>query len=209
MGRQRGSPRPSRRSLYRESHCGFPSLPAGRRSDSRLARIRLVSGLRCMTFPSAIYDLPKRALGPHAKRLIFTPKTLEVLYSERQLKPYQSESGGQLFGEFANDVVTVTTASTPSPKDQRSRYRFTRSRATEQAEIDHEFSNGLHYIGDWHTHPEPRPAPSSTDHSGARRLFRTSRHELPNFLLVIVGTSDDPADLYVALVNGRRLKQLS
>ncbi|WP_370237603.1 MULTISPECIES: Mov34/MPN/PAD-1 family protein [Henriciella] len=161
-----------------------------------------------MTFPSAIYDLPKRALGPHAKRLIFTPKTLEVLYSERQLKPYQSESGGQLFGEFANDVVTVTTASTPSPKDQRSRYRFTRSRTTEQAEIDHEFSNGLHYIGDWHTHPEFNPTPSQTDRSGACRLFKTSRHQLPNFVLVIVGTSSNLGDLYVALVNAHRIKRI-
>lgn len=161
-----------------------------------------------MTFPSAIYDLPKRALGPDAKRLIFTPKTLQVLYSERQLKPYESESGGQLFGEFANDVVTVTTASTPSPKDQRSRFKFTRLRTTEQAEIDREFSKGLHYLGDWHTHPEPRPIPSSTDQFGAKKLFRTSRHELPNFLMVIVGTSCDPADLYVALVNHRRMRRL-
>jgi len=161
-----------------------------------------------MTLLPAVYDLPRRALGPNARRLIITPTTLEVLYSERQLKPAQSESGGQLFGEFANDVVTVTVATTPSPKDQRSRFRFTRSRTTEQAEIDHEFSNGLHYIGDWHTHPEFNPTPSQTDRSGARRLFKTSRHQLPNFLLVIVGTSANLEDLYVALVNAHRIKRI-
>ncbi len=161
-----------------------------------------------MTLLPAVYDLPRRALGPNAKRLIFTPTTLEVLYSERQLKPSQSESGGQLFGEFANDVVTVTVATTPSPKDQRSRFRFARSRTTEQAEIDHEFSNGLHYLGDWHTHPEFKPTPSHTDRSGARRLFRTSRHQLPNFLMVIVGVSDQIADMYVGVVNERRIHPL-
>lgn len=161
-----------------------------------------------MTLPPAVYDLPRRALGPNAKHLIFTPAILEVLYSERQLKPSQSESGGQLFGEIANDVITVTTATTPSPKDLRSRFRFTRSRETEQAEIDQEFSNGFHYLGDWHTHPEIIPTPSRTDCIGARRLFRTSRHQLPNFLMVIVGTSNKLGDLYVALVNGRRIQQL-
>ena len=127
-----------------------------------------------MTLLPAVYDLPRRPLGPNAKRLIFTPTTLEVLYSERQLEPSQSESGGQLFGEFAKDVVTVTVATTPSPKDQHSRFRFTRSRTTEQAEIDHEFLNGLHYLGDWHTHPEFKPTPSHTDCSGARRIFKKS-----------------------------------
>ena len=161
-----------------------------------------------MTLLPAVYDLPRRPLGPNAKRLIFTPTTLEVLYSERQLEPSQSESGGQLFGEFAKDVVTVTVATTPSPKDQHSRFRFTRSRTTEQAEIDHEFLNGLHYLGDWHTHPEFKPTPSHTDCSGARRIFKKSRHQLPNFLMVIIGTSPSLEDLYVALVNAHRIKRI-
>lgn len=164
--------------------------------------------LRRVTLLPAVYDLPRRTLGPNAKRLIFTPTILRILYSERQLKPSQCESGGQLFGAFAGDVVTLTAATTPSHEDHRSRFKFTRLRTTEQAEIDREFSKGLHYLGDWHTHPEPRPIPSPTDQFGAKKLFRTSRHELPNFLMVIVGTSCDPADLYVALVNRRRIRRL-
>lgn len=161
-----------------------------------------------MTWPPAVYDLPRRALGPNATRLVFASAVLEVFCSQRQLKPFQVESGGQLFGKFANEVVMITVATAPSPDDHRSRFRFKRSLVTEQAEIDREFSNGLHYLGDWHTHPELKPRPSCTDCSVGKRLFRTSRHQLPNFLMVIIGVSDKIDDMYVALINGRRISPL-
>lgn len=155
-----------------------------------------------------VFNLPERTLGPNAKLLIISPAVLDVLFSQRQLKPCQSEAGGQLFGKFTNDVVIVTSATVPSSRDVRSRFRFQRARETEQFEIDQEFSKGFHYLGDWHTHPETKPKPSRTDIAGAQRLFRTSRHQLPHFLMVIVGTSEIPSDLYVALVNGRKTTQL-
>jgi integrative and conjugative element protein (TIGR02256 family) len=161
-----------------------------------------------MTSPSLHYDLPKRALGPDAKLLIFSTNVVGIFFAERQMKASQSESGGQLFGEFTGDVVRVVVATTPTPQDIRRRFLFTRLHATEQGEIDHEYSTGLHYLGDWHTHPENKPTPSHTDLTCAKRLFRTSKHQLPNFLMVIVGTSNNLADLYVALVNGRRIQQL-
>ncbi|MCR9193822.1 MAG: Mov34/MPN/PAD-1 family protein [Hyphomonas sp.] len=156
-----------------------------------------------------IHRLPSRALGRTSKRLIFDARALETLYSERQLNPSQPESGGQLFGAFTGDAVHIITVTTPSRDDVRSRFRFSRLQATEQAEIDQAFTAGLHYLGDWHSHPEFKPTPSSIDVVSAKKLFRTSKSELRNFLMVIVGTSENVADLYIALVNGRRVRRLT
>lgn len=158
---------------------------------------------------SLIYPLPACALGRTFKRLVFDARAHDTLYSERQLKPSQPESGGQLLGTFSDDAVQIVTVTIPSRDDVRSRFGFARLQATEQAEIDEAFSAGLHYLGDWHSHPEYKPSPSSIDVITAKKLFRTSKSELRNFLMVIVGTSENASDLYVALVNGRRVRRLT
>lgn len=155
------------------------------------------------------YLVPARGLGRKSSRLVFEPRALKTLFAERQLKPSQPESGGQLFGKFTEDAVHITTVTIPSRDDDRSRFRFSRLQATEQAEIDQAFSAGLHYLGDWHTHPEAKPRPSQIDQTSAKKLFRTSTSELRNFLMVIVGTSENLRDIYVALVNGRRVRKLT
>lgn len=70
------------------------------------------------------------------------------------------------------------------------------------------FAHGLHYVGDWHTHPEDNPWPSPTDLDSIVDCVRRSRHELAGFLLVIVGRLDPPAGLYVALHDGRSASAL-
>lgn len=161
-----------------------------------------------MTAAEVNFHLTKGALGGNARRLVFTPAASRTLYAERQVTATKSESGGQLFGRFEDKCVTITAATTPSPTDQRSRFRFSRALSTEQAEIDQAFSTGDHYLGDWHTHPESIPSPSLTDKRTATRLYRTSKSDLKNFLMVIVGTMDFPSGIYVALVNGRRIRPL-
>ena len=63
-------------------------------------------------------------------------------------------------------------------------------------------ADGLHYVGDWHTHPDPVPLPSMTDlHSISECLIR-SRHELNAFVMVIVGTAPLPEALHVSVHDG-------
>ena len=70
------------------------------------------------------------------------------------------------------------------------------------------FKCGWHFVGDWHTHPEPRPTPSRMDISSVQETFIKSRHSLKSLVLVIVGADEPPEGLYVALVTATALHAL-
>ncbi len=71
----------------------------------------------------------------------------------------------------------------------------------DQREINAEFEKGLHYLGDWHTHPVTIPTPSPMDYQTFQSRFRKSTHELHAMLMVIVGTNPFPGGLWVGLQN--------
>jgi hypothetical protein len=84
--------------------------------------------------------------------------------------------------------------------DRRSRYSYRPNPAAEQREIYDMHAVGLHYVGDWHTHPEPVAQSSGIDNFNMTDCVAKSQHELPSFLMVIVGTSHLPDCLHVSLV---------
>ncbi len=58
---------------------------------------------------------------------------------------------------------------------------------------------GLQFIGDWHTHPEPKPLPSASDVHSIRQAVRKSKHHLNGFVLLIAGTESFPVGLFLSL----------
>jgi integrative and conjugative element protein (TIGR02256 family) len=58
---------------------------------------------------------------------------------------------------------------------------------------------GLHFVGDWHTHPEAVPTPSSSDIRTINEAVAKSRHHLQGFLMVVVGSADFPSGQHVSL----------
>ncbi len=60
----------------------------------------------------------------------------------------------------------------------------------------------LHYLGDWHTHPEPVPVPSKRDLKSINECARKSTHGLSGFILIVVGTAPSPQGLHVSLHSG-------
>jgi integrative and conjugative element protein (TIGR02256 family) len=66
-------------------------------------------------------------------------------------------------------------------------------------EIKSCFSDGLHFVGDWHTHPEGEPTPSSVDIKSMEDCFKKSSHQLEAFMMVIVGQAKFPKGLWVSL----------
>jgi integrative and conjugative element protein (TIGR02256 family) len=62
---------------------------------------------------------------------------------------------------------------------------------------------GLHFIGDWHTHPERVPSPSASDIRSIREAVTRSVHHLNGFVLLIAGTEAFPLGLFVKLYSAR------
>lgn len=133
--------------------------------------------------------------------LIFTDAVLSFISRYRQIHRGQSESGGQLFAKVTPKVIVVAAASGPHRIDRRSRFLFIPNKNRLEAEIRTYFSKGLHYVGDWHTHPQKFPKPSCLDIASMKKCFRLSRHELEYFLLVVIGEENGPEGIWVGLIN--------
>jgi integrative and conjugative element protein (TIGR02256 family) len=123
---------------------------------------------------------------------------LATFDAHRQRRFYQREAGGQLFARISNNHWEIVTATGPRSRDRRSRFLFWPHRASEQEEIFAQHALGLDYVGDWHTHPEDTPTPSSHDLASITEIVRRSTHHLPGFLLLIVGRRSFPGGLWAS-----------
>jgi integrative and conjugative element protein (TIGR02256 family) len=114
------------------------------------------------------------------------------------------ESGGLLFAEFYLPKIFVKKASMPNKTDYRSRHEFKPDQVMQQKTINVYFRKGLHYIGEWHTHPEKCPVPSVVDITSMQDTFIASRHELNYFLLIIVGNKISDGMFWIGLQNASK-----
>jgi proteasome lid subunit RPN8/RPN11 len=71
------------------------------------------------------------------------------------------------------------------------------------------YREGLHFVGDWHTHPQRTPEPSQKDIDSILDCYRESRKGIRGFLLVIVGLNAFPTGLYVGLADAAHLHPLA
>jgi integrative and conjugative element protein (TIGR02256 family) len=132
-----------------------------------------------------------------AQKVIFTNELCAHLRNNRQTSG--PEVGGQLFGAIDNNKIIVSLATGPRDEDKKSRFRLVVCRKSEQREIGTLFKKGLHYLGDWHTHPEASPSPSRLDLQSMQECFRKSKHKHGAFLMAIVGNGDQDSWLWVSL----------
>lgn len=142
-------------------------------------------------------------LGDSGEFVILTDAVLEHFRRHQQLRKSDTEAGGQIFGRSQGETITIEEATGPRRSDIRSRYSYIPDRKAEQREINERFSSALHFIGDWHTHPEPIPRPSETDLDNMRECVRKSRRAVSGFLLIIVGTAPLPRGLHASLHDGK------
>ncbi|MEJ2376114.1 MAG: Mov34/MPN/PAD-1 family protein [Pseudolabrys sp.] len=123
---------------------------------------------------------------------------LATFDAHRQRRFFHREAGGQLFARIRGQEWQIVAATGPRVKDRRSLFSFRPHRASEQDEIFEHHKQGLDYVGDWHTHPEEVPSPSSHDLSSIGEVVRRSTHHLPGFLLLIVGRKSFPKGLWAS-----------
>src|SRR6476620_7661078 len=141
-------------------------------------------------------------IGRSGQTLVFTASVVEKLTKHRQLRFWQCEAGGQLFGHLEGTRIQIAEATGPRKMDQRTRRSYTPDRRAEQREIDERFERGLHFIGDWHSHPEEMPIPSERDIAGLDETVRKSSHSMNGLVLVIVGQAPAPVGFHVSVSQG-------
>lgn len=134
---------------------------------------------------------------------------LTVFARNRQRHIWYTEACGQLFARFDRENVTIARATGPHKGDRRGRFFCHPDRRVEQSEINEMFAEGLHYVGDWHTHPEPRPSPSCRDEDNMMEILAGARLEVRGLFLIIVGVNDFPGGLWAGLCcSGRKPERL-
>ncbi|MGX7705590.1 Mov34/MPN/PAD-1 family protein [Methylobacterium sp. Gmos1] len=141
-------------------------------------------------------------IGASGQTLIFSDQVLRHFERHRQVNRSHNEAGGQIFARINGNEINVIDATGPRLTDRRTRTSFVPDRYAEQVEIDERFVRGLHFVGDWHTHPEDQPSPSAIDLRSTAEGVRLSKHCLNAFVLVIVGRSRFPYGLHISLHDG-------
>lgn len=122
-----------------------------------------------------------------------------------------NEDCGILMGSIITEnLIRVNKISDSLSKKQSSKTcccELDRAKANAFITTDYERSNHTRvYIGEWHTHPEDFPSPSTVDVSSIKNSFK--RNELPFkdcILMVIIGRKE----IYWGLYNGSVLKKMT
>lgn len=117
---------------------------------------------------------------------------LGAMLSFAQHAPDSLEAGGLLLGRLlrgGRDVV-IDSVTVPMEGDERTRFTFFRTAEGHQRIIDEvwEASGGTTtFLGDWHTHAEPRPSPSGVDLENWVRMLREDKRDDEACFFLIVG----------------------
>jgi integrative and conjugative element protein (TIGR02256 family) len=123
--------------------------------------------------------------------VVISGETVEELLRYRQTGD-EHEAGGLLIGMYMKEGehLYVDRLTTPGGCDHRSRYRFFRSlmHNVRLQRIWRESEGTRVFVGSWHTHPEPDPAPSGIDLEDWKRLLEKGRFVGNELLFIIVGT---------------------
>lgn len=142
------------------------------------------------------------------EHVVLCEQVLRHMNGHRQTRIWHREAGGQLFGRFAPGAMLIERITGPRRSDRRSRASYHPDRMAEQREIHDLHTLGFHYVGDWHTHPEPFPTPSTVDRSAMVDMFANSSTQAEGFLLVVVGTAPFPRGLHASWIGRAGMVEL-
>ena len=102
-----------------------------------------------------------------------------------------NEQCGVLTGSQIDKVTFRVSKVSPPCVVSNSRFGCVRDATKANEFITHDYELSEHtriYMGEWHTHPEPRPLPSGIDFGAIISNFSSSEIYVPFLLMVIVGT---------------------
>ncbi len=141
--------------------------------------------------------------------ITFTAGALCEIGAHAQTRPLSRESVGQLYCRdlTASNIVIERATTLPGSRASYASVQFnTKAAAAERADI---FKEGWHFVGLWHSHPEPFPRPSATDVLLAADHARAAATHLNGLVFAIVGTRPVPDGLSVLVHDGSKFWQAS
>lgn len=142
---------------------------------------------------------------PADERFVYFSQSVLKVFERHIQSDSGTEAGGILLGHVRGKHLEVLEASEPTRQDRRLPYFFERMIHGHKslADIRWQESNGLvRYIGEWHTHPQEVPSPSSID-LGEWELLAKGRSDRRPLLAVIVGRHN----LHVELMHAGGMRQ--
>lgn len=128
-------------------------------------------------------------------RIKLPAEVIASIHSYVQKDRHKPEGGGVMLGRYIIDSqdIVIDKISFPMPGDRATRTTFFRKKKEHQKIIDREWAASRHtctYLGEWHTHPEPYPSPSSIDDTNWKRKLRDDIVDSDSLIFLIVGTSE-------------------
>jgi integrative and conjugative element protein (TIGR02256 family) len=132
---------------------------------------------------------------PSGGTLELDATVVEKIRKYRQITTVAPESGGILLGRqlLAGGNVVVDEMTEPSQADRRGRFSFFRARKPAQQRVNQAWTESkqtMQYLGEWHTHPEAHPAPSTIDWDDWENILRKASFGSESLYFVIVGVTD-------------------
>ncbi|WP_211960895.1 Mov34/MPN/PAD-1 family protein [Cupriavidus plantarum] len=151
--------------------------------------------------------MPASLIIPHplcdGAKILIEAEVLERLFQFRQVDLNSPESGGILMGYRRQHHLHIVAISSPQPGDKQQRFRFHRQAESHQRIALRHWraqKQTMDYLGEWHTHPEARPSPSSIDMGEWRRLCASKAVPM---VFLIVGNQ---CAIWVGVGEGKDLK---
>ncbi len=101
----------------------------------------------------------------------------------------RKETGGILIGRLEDDGQTARIVeATPRPRDSKfGWFWFRRGTAGLGKLLEERWHSGLHYLGEWHYHPDGSCEPSGADYVAMAAIAGDSRYQSPEPILAILG----------------------
>ena len=129
---------------------------------------------------------------PNNEILQINGDVIKKLSTFKQLESKSTEAGGVILGRVIKETnhLIIDELTIPSHYDVRGRFYFKRDKNSHQKTVDIrwlESDKTENYFGEWHTHAEDNPTPSSVDKNDWRRRVKEDKLFLNFLISIIVG----------------------
>ena len=126
------------------------------------------------------------------RRLKLSSDLLELLSAYEKTSD-RRERGGILLGRVFDNYDEIVEIVAPSKTDKSKLFSFIRRKYPAQKKINRRWAKGdgyVIYLGEWHTHPNADPYPSSQDRMMIKRTMEKTIMAIKYLYLVIGGINE-------------------